>query len=185
MQNLSERDRRTLRLGGIAVGAILLLMLVGFPLMERWDKQSARRDELQTRLRNIESGVLDAASATTALAKLEERASLYTSKADLNEQTARLLQQVESLPSYRSILVQRMEAMPMRDEQDYYRSGVSLQLAGSLDDLHRFVTEAEAARPTLRINSFTLAGSQNDPSRVEGTMVIVGYAVVAGGVKEQ
>jgi hypothetical protein len=180
MSNLSESDRRTLRFGGIAVAAILLLIFVGFPLLDQWDRLDGRLRDAQKKLAGIRSSVEEAAAGTKALQELETRATLHPSAAVLNQQTARMLQQVESLPAYRGITVRRLEGLPVREEETYYRSGVSLQFSGNLRDLHRFLQEVEGTKPALKVERITVTADTKNASRVEGQMVISGYAVVVG-----
>lgn len=178
VQRLPERDQRTLRLGAMGVGAILALMVVVFPAQDQWDALVKRENEALGKLRAIESGVQDAASAVQALRTLRASATLHDSREALNDQTALMLRQVESLPGYRQITVSRLEGLPLRDEEEFFRSGVSLQFSGSLPDLHQFLKEARDAQPALKVERLSMMADQKNPSRVEGRMVISGYALV-------
>jgi hypothetical protein len=180
MANLSERDQRTVRFGGAAVGVILAFILVGFPVMDRWDKLNAEIADADKKLRSIEAGVQDAASASTTLRDLSGKASLYSDSGQLNQQTARMRQQVESLPGYNNLRVYRIEDMPTRGDDRVRRSAVSLQFSGRLGDIHEFLQALEATSPSLKVERFTVTADTRDTSRVEGQMVIAGYALVLG-----
>jgi len=178
MQNLSERDLRTVRLGGLLVGIILAFILVGFPLMDYWETLNSRLESSQKKLRNIEQGIQDAADAGGALRDVRQKATFYRDALALNQQTARMRQQVESLPGYTGLSVRRLEDMPLRADAPLYRSAVSLQFDGTLTDLHRFLKGVETASPALKVERLTVASQPRNTARVEGQMVIVGYAVV-------
>jgi len=178
MGNISERDRRTLRFGGIAVGAIVALMVVGFPVMDYWDDLSKAQQDREKKYAAIQTGLDDAIASAKSMKDLRETAAIYPDRVALTQQTARMLQQVETIPGFRDIAVRRLEGMPLRDEQEYYRSGVSLQFNGSLGNLHRFLEGIESASPALKVERLTVTAQQNNTSRVEGQMVITGYAVV-------
>jgi hypothetical protein len=183
MSNLSERDRRALQWGGIGVVGVVLFLVAGAPLLDRWDSLNQEIDKNQKELRAIETNVQDAAGATLALRELRESATIYPDRAALDQQTAAMLQQLESLPSYRTIAVRRLEGLPLRDEQTYYRSSVSLQFSGNLGNVHGFLQEIEDALPALKVERLTLTADAKDTSKVEGQMVITGYAVVMGGAR--
>lgn len=180
MANLSERDQRTLRFGGIAVGVIVAFILVGFPVMDYWENLNGRIADSEKKLRGIEASVNDAASASGSLRNLTGKATLYTDVTALNQQTARMRQQVESLPGYGSLRVYRLEDMPLRGDESLYRSAVSLQFSGSLGDVDQFLQELEATAPALKVDRFTVTAGPKDTTRVEGQMVIAGYALVLG-----
>jgi Tfp pilus assembly protein PilO len=178
LANISERDRKTLRLGGIGVVVILLLVFVGFPLMDRLEKAAQRAENARKEMRAIEASVTGAAEATQAMNRLRDHATTYSDRLELNEQTPRMLQQVGAVPGYSAIRVERLEALPLRNEDTYYRSAVSLQFSGTLRDLHRFLRGVEESKPSLVVEQLTLSAAAKDTSKVSGQMVIAGYAVV-------
>lgn len=175
---ISERDRKTLRFGGIAVGAIVLLMVFGFPLVDYWDKLNKELTDRQKKYAAIQTGLDDAIMAAKSMQELRQKASVYPDRVALNQQTARMLQQVEQIPGFSQLTVPRLEGLPLREEEDFYRSAVSMQFTGSLQNLHQFVQGVETASPALKVERLTVTADQNDTSRVEGQMVITGYAVV-------
>jgi hypothetical protein len=178
MANLSERDQRTLRYGGLGVGLILVLMLVLFPVMDAWDGLSTRVVKAKAKLSDIETGVTAAAEASNKGASLRDKATVYPNRAEVNQQTARMLQRIEALPGYDKLSVRRLEGLPLRDEGSFFRTGVSMQFSGTLTDLHTFVQATESARPILKVDRLTVAQDQKDASRIEGQVVINGFAVV-------
>jgi hypothetical protein len=174
---LSASDARALRLGGFGVAAILAVVLVGFPALNYWDGLNREVAETENRLRNIQRELEDAARATRTLETLRDTARLHESRASENAQTARLREQLERLPAFRSLTVARMEDLPLRREEDYLRSGVSLQFSTKLNDLYRFLKEVEEARPALKVDRLTVSAATNDTARVEGQLVVVGFGV--------
>lgn len=178
MANLSDSDRRALRFGGFGVVAILIVMLVGLPVMDYWDGLNRRLEQNQAKLRTIQGAVLDSVEARTAMERLRAKATLHPDPAALNQQTARMLRQVETLPGYTGLKVQRLEGLPLREDEGLYRSAVSLQFAGTLPDLHRFLQQVEGASPGLKVERLNITADAKDTTRVEGQMVIAGYAVV-------
>ena len=179
MNRLSASDQRALRFGGIGVVAILVLMVVGSPLKDYWDGLDAEIAREKGKLTAIQTGLEDAVTGARTLEKLRKTARIHKNRAEVNAQTARVRQQIESLPSYRELAVLRMEDLPVRVEDDYYRSSISLQFSGKLGSVHHFLQQATAAQPALRVDRMNLAGSQADATRVEGQMVISGFGVLA------
>jgi len=180
MNSLSEKDRRALRFGGFGLAAIVLLMLVVLPAMEYSDRLNRRLEEAQKKLRTAETNVTNSLEVTMKQEKLREKASLYPDIPSLNRQTAAMLLQVQRLPAYRTLVVQRLEGLPMRADEDFYRSAVSLQISGDLSNLHQLLQQMEASRPALRIDRLTVVTDRNNPERIEGQLVISAYAVVTG-----
>lgn len=178
MANLSERDQRTLRYGAIGVGLILVVVLVLFPVMDAWDGLNQRVTKAKTKLSDIEAGVTAAAEASNKSQALHEKATVYPTRVAVNQQTARILQRIEALPGYDKLSVRRLEGLPLRDEGSFLRSGVSMQFSGTLTDLHTFVQAMESARPILKVERLNVTQDQKDGSRIEGQVVINGFAVV-------
>jgi hypothetical protein len=178
MANLSERDQRTLRYGAIGVGLILVVVLVLFPVMDAWEALSKRVVTAKAKLSDIETGVTAAAEASNKSQALHEKATVYPTRVAVNQQTARILQRIEALPGYDKLSVRRLEGLPLRDEGSFLRAGVSMQFSGTLTDLHTFVQAMESAKPVLKVERLNVAQDQKDPSRIEGQVVINGYAVV-------
>lgn len=180
MQGMTDRDRKALRFGAIGVGLILVIMFVVFPIMDYWEGLNQGVTKAQNELRDLESGVQQAAKDSMAARQLRDRVTFHPDPGGLNRQTALMLEQVEKLPSYRRLKVERLEGLPLREEAPLYRSGVSLQYAGTLEDLHGVLDEMEKAKPALKVERLTMTTGRKDPGQVEGQMVVTGYAVAAG-----
>jgi hypothetical protein len=178
MANLSERDRKALRFGGIGVGIVAFLMLVGFPVMDYWDGLSKKVTTTQKELTAIQTSVEDAASASGTLKRLQEKATIHADAAGLNRQTAVMRAQIERLPGYRALEVQRVEDLPVREEENVFRSAVQLQFSGTLGDLQQVLEGMEDAKPALKVDTLSLQTQSKNPSRIDGTMVVSAYAVV-------
>ncbi len=183
MSNLSERDQRTLRLGGIAAGAIVVLSVVVFPLQRKWESVNRELKSTQQRIQAIETSVIESAGAIETQAQLTQVAQVYPVAGQLNQQTALMLQQIEQLPGYRRLVIHRQEGLPLRDEKQFQRSGVALQFSGALGDLHQFLAQVGQAAPTLKVERLTLAANPQNPSRVSGRIEIAAFAVVRQGTK--
>lgn len=179
MNSMSERDQRTLRMGAIGVVLILLFMLVVSPAMDRLEAVNKKLAADQKKLNTIGQSLAERERAAQAVRDLTTKATLYTSREDLNNQTAGMLAQVQKLGGYRRLSVKRLEGLPLRDEEDYYRSSVSLQFSGSLGDVQQFLRELEGSAPRLKVDRMSLAAGARDQSLVEGQMVISAFAVVA------
>lgn len=184
MARLNEADRNALRRGGIGVGVILLLILVGFPLFDRWEALNRGVTETSKRIGDISRSVEDAAQAKLLIEKLQHAATVYPTADALNEQTPRLQLQIEALPAYSGLQVSRIEGLSPRDEDGYLRSAVTLQFSGRLGDLQKFLVEVEEASPRLKVERLNLAVDPKDDSRVDGQMVIVGFGVMVSGGKK-
>jgi hypothetical protein len=178
MDRLSPSDRRALRVGGIGVGAIVVVMVIVFPLMDLWNKGAERLNRANSAIANISRDVSDAAEVQLTLEKLKREAWVLPVEADLKQQTARLLAQVEGLPAYQMLNVSRLEGLPLRNEDLYYRGAVSLQFTGPLPSVHAFVSELEKAEPSLRIERLSINQAENNRELVQGQMVIYGCAVL-------
>jgi hypothetical protein len=178
MGNMSERDQKVLRFGGIGVGLILAVVFLLFPVMDAWDDRERQIGDAKKKIAAVESGVQEAAEASNSSRSLRTKATLYPNRLALNQQTARTLQRVQALPGYNTLSVRRLEGLPLRDEGKYFRSGVSVQFGGTMRDLHVFLAALETAEPALKVDRLNLAQDQKDPSRIEGQMVINGFAVV-------
>jgi hypothetical protein len=121
MRNLSESDVRTVRLGGIAA-ALIVVFMIGSYAFDYWaglDKQVRDADK---KLNDISSGLTAAGQASKALDQLQQKAAVYPNLLALNQQTARMRQQVERLPGYRTLSVARLEDLPLREDEPLYRS---------------------------------------------------------------
>ena len=178
LANISERDRRTLQFGGFAVGAILFLMLVGFPAKDKWDDVSAQVAHAEGSVQQIQDDLSAAANARMAIQKLRVTATVHPDVTSLNQQPARMLQEVQGLPAYRQISVARLEGLPLRQEDKIYRSAVSLQFNGGLAQIHQFLKEVDGAKPGLKVERLSLLQDAKEASQINGQMVIAGYAVV-------
>jgi type II secretory pathway component PulM len=178
MANLSERDRRTLRFGGIGVAVILVLVLVVFPILDAWDSLQEKISKAEGAITEVERSVTEAANATLESKQLRELATVYPTRAALNQQTAALLQRVENLEGYEKLSVRRLEGLPLREEDLYFRSGVRMQFSGSLADLHRFIQAVEEAKPALKVDRLNITRSHENEAEIEGEVAIAGYAVV-------
>ncbi len=178
MSTLSERDQRTLKLGGMGVAAIIVFMVVISPLMDQWKAADAAIARTKSKLSDLQTGLEDASTANQKLKELQARARIHPDLVSLNQQTAQMLRQVETLPGYHDIQVQRLEGMPLREEDRFYRSGVSLQFAGSLGNVQRFMHSVDQASPALKVDRVTINANPKEPGRIDGQMVITGYAVV-------
>lgn len=178
LANVSERDRRTLQIGGYAVAAILFMMLVGFPAKEKWDKVSDDLDHAEHAVQGIQNDLIDAQNAREAIKNLQKTATVHPDNSSLNQQTARMLQEVQGLSAYRQISVARLEGLPLRQEDKIYRSAVSLQFSGGLGQIHQFLKEVDGAKPSLKVERLSLLQDAKEASQINGQMVIAGYAVV-------
>lgn len=179
MNRLSPNDQRALRFGGIGAIVILLLMVVASPLKDYWDGLNTKISQERGKLTAIQQGLEDAVTGKRTMEKLRKTARVHKSRAELNAQTANIRQQIEALPSYRELLVVRMEDQAVRADDDFYRSSISLQFSGKLGSVHHFLQQAAAAQPALRVDRMNLAGAQSDVTQVEGQMVISGFGVLA------
>jgi len=175
---ISEKDRAALQRGGVLVGGILLFVVVGFPLMDAWDSLNKKIDDGEKKIQAVQNDVQDALDANQAMLDLKRRATLHQTAATLNQQSAQLLTQVGRLPSYRSLAVGRLEPLPLRDEEKFHRSAVSIQFTGTMGDLHRFLTDAERATPALKVERLTVQTDPKNPGQVAGQIIVSGYAVV-------
>jgi len=180
LSGLSERDQKTLRVGGVAVAVILALMVVVLPMLDYLDKLNKDAETKTARLRSIESSVQNHLKWNALRAGLKPVASLYPSAPGLNEQMPRMLQSVERLPSYGKLSVDRLENLPLREEENFYRSGLSMQFGGTLEGLQEFLEDMEKAEPALKVDRLTVSTDTRDASRIGGSMVINAFAVVEG-----
>jgi hypothetical protein len=180
MANLSERDRRALRFGGFGAAAVLAFMLVVSPVLDYWDKLNREVDNADKKLRAISTSVNDASTASIKMRELRDKARIYATPSELDQQTAAMLQQIGALPAYRELSIKRVENLPLRDDEDFYRSGVSMQYAGTLTGLHRFLDQVEKAKPQLKLERVSVTANAKDSRRVEGQIVLSAYAVVTG-----
>jgi hypothetical protein len=178
MDRLSPSDRRALRFGGIGVGAVLVIMVIVFPLMDLWNRGAERLKKANDAIATISQDVSDAAEVQLTLEKLKNEAWVLPGEADLKQQTARLLAQVEGLPAYQTLNVTRLEGLPLRNEDLYYRGAVSLQFTGPVPSVHAFVSELERAAPALRVERLSLNQAENNREMVQGQMVIYGCAIL-------
>lgn len=183
MSNLSERDQRTLRMGGIAAAAIVVLSVAVLPLQRKWNSVNDELKSTQRRIQEIQTSVVESAGALQTLANLQQVATVYPDSSQLNQQTALMLQQIEQLPGYRRLVIHRQEGLPLRDEKQFQRSGVALQFSGALGDLHQFLAQVGQSAPTLRVERLTLAANPQNPARVAGRIEIAAFAVVRQGTK--
>jgi Tfp pilus assembly protein PilO len=178
MSKMTERDRRALTMLGWAAGGILGFVLIASPVMDQWDKKQSELNKHKRTLTDADQNVNDVLAARKATLELRKRAHVVATDDLLNAQTSRMLRQVQSLGSYRRLVVHRLEGMPLRQEEKYHRSGVSLQFGGTLRDLHALMREMRNASPSLRVERFSLASDGKDPRKIEGQMVVSAYAVV-------
>jgi hypothetical protein len=178
MANLSEKDQRMLRFGGIGVALILVVVFVLFPIMDAWEDLGDKITKSETDIRDIETRVRDAANATLEGQQLRALATVYPTRAALNQQTAAMLQRVETLPGYAGLSVRRLEGVPLRDETAYFRSGVRMQFSGTLGGLHKFIVAVEDAEPALKVDRLSITRSQENEGQIEGEVTIGGYAMV-------
>lgn len=183
MANLSERDRKTVRFGGIAAGAIVLVMFVLFPAMDYWTSLNSKVDQARKKISDIKTSVTDAATSSMEQEKLRKQITIYPEPAALNRQTAKMLEQIQRLPGYKDLSITRVEGMPLRAEEKVVRSGVSVQFSGSLEQLHSLLDQIGKAEPTLKVDRLTLGTGRKNPERVEGQIVISAYAAVTGKPK--
>src|SRR5262245_9330766 len=100
MSNLSERDRRTLTMGGVGVGVILFVVLVLFPVMNYYTKLDKAEKAAVQKISDIQNYAFDTVSAGEASKALSARATLAPSKEALNQQTPRMLLQMQKIPGY-------------------------------------------------------------------------------------
>ena len=175
---LGPADQRSLKFLGVVLVLIVFLLVVGFPLLDRWDRLNKELKDTRGRITKVQTDLNDAVQARQSLARIQEQARLHPKAGTLNQQTAQMLEQLESLPGYRALSVRRLEGLPLREEEEFYRSGVTLQFEGTLEELHRFLFEVEAARPRLKVERLSLTTNAKGSSGIEGQMVITSYAVV-------
>ncbi len=178
MSRMPERDKRALKFLGISGGAILLFVLVAAPTLDRWDALNKELDDTQKKTREIQTRMQDALEARTLVRALRRNARLHPTAASLQGQTGAMLRQLEALAGYRALTVRRLEGLPLREDDDYYRSGVTLQFESQLPDLVEFLAAVEAAEPKLKVERLSLSTNQKRPNQVEGQMVISSYAVM-------
>jgi hypothetical protein len=178
MANLNERDRKALRFGGIGVGIVVFLLVVGFPVLDYWDRLNRDVDDAQKKLVAIESGFGDAAEASLTMEALRKVATIHASPSGLNRQTAAMQAQIERLPGYRTLTVQRIEDLALREEDKVHRSAIQLQFSGTLPGLQQFLRDMESSQPSLKVDRLTLSTEGKDPRRIEGQLVISAFAVV-------
>jgi Tfp pilus assembly protein PilO len=163
---------------GVGVLVFLVVLLVGYFALSTWDRLSTEEATLKKQLASVETDVRSATKAADAQARMRETATIYQERVQLNRQTAQMLQQVQRLPGYGDITVKRVEGMPLRDEDGFYRSGVSLQFRGNLSGVTRFLKDVEAARPTLKVERLTMTAATKENGAIEGQVVIAAFAVV-------
>jgi Tfp pilus assembly protein PilO len=185
MGNLSERDRKTIRFGGMAAAAIAVLMVLVFPAMDYWTALTKNVDDATHKLQTIKSDVTDAAAAANEQAKLRRDVTLYPDVPSLNRQTAKMLEQIQRLSSYKDLSITRVEGMPLRADEKLVRSSVTIQFSGSLEHLHSLLEQMGKAEPALKVERFTLATGRKVPERIEGQMVISAYAAVTKGKSDE
>ncbi len=178
MANLSERDRRTVTWGLWGVGLIVAVVVVGFPLNDYWEKLVKEEKQTVGRLQTIQNQLSDQLIVRKHLKELNVKATLFSDRIALNQQTALMVRQLQQLRAFSSIDVRRMEGLPLRDEEDFFRSAVSIQFTGSLNKLHQFLQEIEDSEPALKVDRLTISVDAKDESLVDGQMVISGYALV-------
>lgn len=172
---VTDRDKRIVGIGA----AIVALVVLAMPLLDYWDALDGERADLEAKVQSIANNVNDQLEAQKLMGDLRDQAMLFPSQDQVNQQTALLIRQVESLPAYRQLEVYRMEGMAVRPEEEFSRSGVSLQYAGTLQGLSAFLQTVEAQKPALKVERLTITTHQSDPTKIEGQMVLSGYAVVA------
>lgn len=185
MANLSERDRRTLRFGGIAAAAIVILMVVIFPAMDYWDRLNEKVTTANKKIAQITSDVTGAADADSKMKKLRAQVTLYPDQASLNRQTARMLEQIQRLPAYRELAITRVEGQPLRPDEMLVRSAVSIQFTGTLDHLHALCSQMEKAQPALKVERLTLATGRKALDKIEGQLVVSAFAAVTKGTSDE
>jgi Tfp pilus assembly protein PilO len=185
MANLSERDRRTLRFGGIAAAAIVILMVVVFPAMDYWDRLNEKVTTANKKIAQITSDVTGAADADSKMKKLRAQVTLYPDQASLNRQTARMLEQIQRLPAYRELAITRVEGQPLRPDEMLVRSAVSIQFTGTLDHLHALCSQMEKAQPALKVERLTLATGRKALDKIEGQLVVSAFAAVTKGTSDE
>ena len=178
MSRLNERDQRALRFGMVGAALVVLFMVVVLPAMEYHDKLQKRLNDARTELANAASDLADAADAQGASRELEAVATLHRNPKDLNQQTARMLQQLGDCSAYQRINVRRLEGLALRSDDKFYRSSLSLQFSGTLQDLHLFLQQVQDSKPQLRVDRLSMATDPENPGRVQGQMIITGFAVV-------
>lgn len=163
----------------IGVASLLLLVILFLPLWNYWAALDSDRAELETRLKTLSANLDDQVKSQQLLADLRRQATIFPAAADLNRQTALLIQQVENAPGYSRLEVHRLEGMSVRSEEAYSRAGVSLQYSARLQDLHAFLRGLGAQQPAVKIERMTIGAHPTDSRWVAGQITLSGYAVAA------
>src|SRR3954454_1639159 len=86
MRSLSERDLKTVRMGGLGAGAIVLYMLVISPAVDYWDRLNKDLAAGQSKLLAIQTSLDERVAAEKSLKELREKATVHTEQRQLNQQ---------------------------------------------------------------------------------------------------
>jgi len=174
---LAPREQRAIRMGVIGAILIVIYILVVDPAWSRWTEVSQKLATVRSQIQQAKAGAASAVEEFQLRRELVDAARLASDATPLNEHTALLIQQVEQLPHYDELHVTRIEGLAAREEEDYVRTGVSLQFSGGLTALQGFLADLSAAHPTLIVDRMSLSTHSKNVNQVEGTMVIFGFSV--------
>jgi hypothetical protein len=178
LKNLSPRDRRALLVGGIVLGAIVLLRLTLIPF---WDSWSAARDRSETYGEEL---VALNSSLRRAVGQRERLARVYgpgVRQPLANEQTAKMnlfqsAKDVFGAGGVRLTEYQPQRARPLREIPNV--SLVTLQVKGQCD-LPKLVKSLHAmtqAKHLMFVQSMNINNNEKQPGKLDVTLVLATLA---------
>lgn len=178
---LTDRDRKTVTLGAIGAALILGWLVVFNPLLTRWEKANQAIEEAQQQIQQQHDNQTNRQRAAAALDELERLAWVHEEDGTLREQTALLIETLESTPAYRRLNVDRLQAHAPHRDPPLTRARVNFRFRGHQTELQQLLQELDAARPQLVVESLTLRTSRENVDFVEGDMQVSVVAVVLKG----
>jgi len=177
--NLQGREQRAVRLGVMAAIAIVLYAFIIDPAWSAWSEVTDQLATVNAQITDAETAANAALTGRRVARELALAARLTNAQSPLNQHTALLTRQLQTLPSYADLRVQRLEAgrMLAEPEQGYARTSVSMLFACRMSELQAFLDELAAASPRLIVDQMMVTSDPKNPSQVDVRMVVFAFSV--------
>jgi hypothetical protein len=180
---VSERDRKTLTIGGSVAVVIVAWVLVGDPLVRRWEGLGDEIRKKEADLAGFERARTLGEEAQELQTRLGREVTSYARSDGYREQMPRLISQLDGLSAYRALNVTRLEPVAIREnpDQNYAECSLGLSFDCSTRELAEFLYEAQRAEPALLVETLKISQASGAGGRLSVNLIIASFAMVEPG----
>jgi len=164
--NISERDKRALTFGGVAVGAIAAYLIAISPLLNRYDAMVSEHDKAAAKIARILGEERKAAYQAQQIAEWERKASELTDPKPYSEQITAVSHKLVGAYQANGMQVKNSnwtQPTPWPDDRSLSLATIHIDAEADWENVFKFIAAVYRIEGVMSVERMELTGDPKKP----------------------